>query len=56
MVKTIAFILLRLIATLLAVTFLTFAMVALLPGDRRRHDLGDRSSRTRRWKNRSVRT
>ncbi len=33
MVKTIAFILLRLIATLLAVTFLTFAMVALLPGD-----------------------
>ncbi len=33
MVKTIAFILLRLIATLLAVTFLTFAMVALIPGD-----------------------
>ena len=33
MVKTIAFILLRLIATLLAVTFLTFLMVALLPGD-----------------------
>jgi peptide/nickel transport system permease protein len=33
MIKTIAFILLRLIATLLAVTFLTFAMVALLPGD-----------------------
>jgi len=33
MPKTIAFILLRLIATLLAVTFLTFAMVALLPGD-----------------------
>lgn len=33
MLKTIAFILLRLIATLLAVTFLTFAMVALLPGD-----------------------
>lgn len=33
MVKTIAFIMLRLIATLLAVTFLTFAMVALLPGD-----------------------
>jgi peptide/nickel transport system permease protein len=33
MIKTIAFILLRLIATLLAVTFLTFTMVALLPGD-----------------------
>lgn len=33
MPKTIAFILLRLIATLLAITFLTFAMVALLPGD-----------------------
>jgi peptide/nickel transport system permease protein len=33
MAKTIAFILLRLIATLLAVTFLTFTMVALLPGD-----------------------
>jgi peptide/nickel transport system permease protein len=33
MAKTIAFILLRLIATLLAVTFLTFLMVALLPGD-----------------------
>ncbi len=33
MIKTIAFILLRLIATLLAVTFLTFVMVALLPGD-----------------------
>lgn len=33
MIKTVAFILLRLIATLLAVTFLTFAMVALLPGD-----------------------
>jgi len=33
MIKTIAFILLRLIATLLAVTFLTFLMVALLPGD-----------------------
>ena len=33
MAKTIAFIMLRLIATLLAVTFLTFAMVALLPGD-----------------------
>lgn len=33
MAKTIAFILLRLIATLLAVTFLTFVMVALLPGD-----------------------
>jgi peptide/nickel transport system permease protein len=33
MAKSIAFILLRLIATLLAVTFLTFAMVALLPGD-----------------------
>ncbi|HUS43858.1 MAG TPA: ABC transporter permease [Ilumatobacteraceae bacterium] len=33
MIKTIAFILLRLVATLLAVTFLTFAMVALLPGD-----------------------
>jgi peptide/nickel transport system permease protein len=33
MLKTIAFILLRLIATLLAVTFLTFVMVALLPGD-----------------------
>lgn len=33
MPKTIAFILLRLVATLLAITFLTFAMVALLPGD-----------------------
>ena len=33
MLKTIAFILLRLIATLLAITFLTFLMVALLPGD-----------------------
>ena len=33
MVKTIAFLLLRLIATVLAVTFLSFAMVALLPGD-----------------------
>ena len=33
MAKTIAFVLLRLIATLLAVTFLTFLMVALLPGD-----------------------
>jgi peptide/nickel transport system permease protein len=33
MAKTIAFVLLRLIATLFAVTFLTFAMVALLPGD-----------------------
>ncbi len=33
MIKTIAFILLRLIATLLAVTFLTFVMVALIPGD-----------------------
>jgi peptide/nickel transport system permease protein len=33
MAKTIAFILLRLIASLLAVTFLTFLMVALLPGD-----------------------
>jgi peptide/nickel transport system permease protein len=33
MVKTIAFLLLRLIATLLAVTFLSFAMVAFLPGD-----------------------
>jgi len=33
MLKTIAFIFLRLIATLLAITFLTFAMVALLPGD-----------------------
>lgn len=33
MAKTIAFVLLRLIATLFAVTFLTFLMVALLPGD-----------------------
>ncbi len=33
MAKTIAFVLLRLIATLFAVTFLTFTMVALLPGD-----------------------
>ncbi len=33
MVKTIAFLLLRLIATVLAVTFLSFAMVAFLPGD-----------------------
>jgi peptide/nickel transport system permease protein len=33
MLKTIAFILLRLVATLLAITFLTFLMVALLPGD-----------------------
>ncbi len=33
MLKTIAFLLLRLIATVLAVTFLSFAMVALLPGD-----------------------
>jgi len=33
MAKTIAFVLLRLIATLLAVTFLTFLMVAMLPGD-----------------------
>ncbi len=33
MIKTIAFILLRLVATLLAVTFLTFVMVALIPGD-----------------------
>jgi peptide/nickel transport system permease protein len=33
MAKNFAFIILRLIATLLAVTFLTFAMVALLPGD-----------------------
>ncbi len=33
MAKTIAFVLLRLIATLLAVTFLTFLMVSLLPGD-----------------------
>jgi peptide/nickel transport system permease protein len=33
MAKTIAFVLLRLIATLFAVTFLTFMMVALLPGD-----------------------
>ena len=33
MTKTIAFILLRLVATLLAVTFLTFLMVSLLPGD-----------------------
>jgi peptide/nickel transport system permease protein len=33
MAKSIAFVLLRLIATLFAVTFLTFAMVALLPGD-----------------------
>jgi peptide/nickel transport system permease protein len=33
MLKTIAFLLLRLIATLLAVTFLSFAMVAFLPGD-----------------------
>jgi len=33
MAKTIAFVLLRLIATLFAVTFLTFLMVAMLPGD-----------------------
>jgi peptide/nickel transport system permease protein len=33
MIRTIAFLLLRLIATLLAVTFLSFAMVAFLPGD-----------------------
>lgn len=33
MAKTIAFVLLRLVATLFAVTFLTFLMVALLPGD-----------------------
>ena len=33
MLKTIAFLLLRLIATVLAVTFLSFAMVAFLPGD-----------------------
>lgn len=33
MAKTVAFVLLRLIATLFAVTFLTFLMVALLPGD-----------------------
>ena len=33
MAKTIAFVLLRLIATLFAVTFLTFSMTALLPGD-----------------------
>jgi peptide/nickel transport system permease protein len=33
MAKRIAFVLLRLIATLFAVTFLTFLMVALLPGD-----------------------
>ncbi len=33
MAKTVAFVFLRLIATLFAVTFLTFLMVALLPGD-----------------------
>ena len=33
MAKTIAFVLVRLIATLFAVTFLTFLMVSLLPGD-----------------------
>ncbi|MGB0114399.1 MAG: ABC transporter permease [Ilumatobacteraceae bacterium] len=33
MAKSIAFVLLRLLATLFAVTFLTFLMVALLPGD-----------------------
>ncbi len=33
MAKTVAFVLLRLIATLFAVTFLTFLMVAMLPGD-----------------------
>lgn len=46
MIKTIAFILLRLIATLLAITFLTFLMVALLPGDPVDTILGSSGERT----------
>ena len=46
MIKTIAFILLRLIATLLAITFLTFLMVALLPGDPVDTILGSSGDRT----------
>jgi peptide/nickel transport system permease protein len=46
MIKTIAFILLRLVATLLAITFLTFLMVALLPGDPVDTILGSSGERT----------
>jgi peptide/nickel transport system permease protein len=46
MIKTIAFILLRLIVTLLAITFLTFLMVALLPGDPVDTILGSSGDRT----------
>jgi peptide/nickel transport system permease protein len=46
MIKTIAFILLRLIVTLLAITFLTFLMVALLPGDPVDTILGSSGERT----------